>query len=129
MKFNEDLFRDILLHTELIPATSRVRGEQFVNEIQEKYDDIEPNDIKEHIRLTVEAGLVEAMIAIRNAAGALKVRQVSRLTYEGHQFLAKINDDTTWRKMKDLFKRAGSSLSIKIIDTLSDEFITELLTD
>ena len=40
---------------------------------------------------------------------------ISRLTWEGHNFIDAIRDDGSWQKVKDWIKEAGKILTIEIL--------------
>ena len=56
-----------------------------------------------HLSLLVEAGLVEGR------PGSRGMPIISRLTWEGHEFLDVVRDDGVWRNTKEAGKRAGAT--------------------
>lgn len=52
---------------------------------------------------------------------------VGRLTWEGHEFLDKIREDTIWKKTKDIIKDKGLPLVFDIVKSVSTEVISGLI--
>lgn len=75
----------------------------------------------EHIRLLVEAGLVEGHPKGR---GALFVE---RLTWEGHQCLAVLRSQGLWGRIKAEAKDRGLQLSFDLVRTLGARLLETLL--
>lgn len=108
MKRDMELIRDILQIAENLEAgqTSGVAS----NEHSE-------HEIAEHIALLKEAGLIEAIIRNDNKgcpSGAI----IRRLTWEGHEFLAKAKNDTVWKKVLQQAEEKGMSTSMTVINGL-----------
>jgi hypothetical protein len=81
-----------------------------------------PEDqVIEHIRLMIEAGLIEGYPAGRSALFA------TRLTWEGHQFLSTLQSPALWAKIKTEAKDQGIALSLDAIKTLAAKWIGVLL--
>lgn len=48
---------------------------------------------------------------------------VGRLTWEGHEFLDNIREDTIWKKTKDIIKEKGLPVVFDIVKAVSTEVI------
>lgn len=51
-----------------------------------------------------------------------------RLTWEGHEFLDKIREDTIWNKTKDTIVDKGLPFVFDIVKSASTEIITGVVT-
>lgn len=51
-----------------------------------------------------------------------------RLTWEGHEFLDKIREDTIWNKTKDTIVDKGLPFAFDIVKSASTEIITGVVT-
>lgn len=58
------------------------------------------------------------------AGGGLYSFSVGRLTWEGHEFLDKIREDTIWNKTKDTIVEKGLPFVFDIVKFVSTEIIT-----
>jgi hypothetical protein len=109
LKRDFDLIRDILLQIEAAPANSR----RFRIRIPEKDQDV----VDEHVELLIESGLVDG--APRHVSGAPMYVEievmVTRLTWEGHDFLSSMRDDTIWRKAKTEIIKPGLSFTFSLL--------------
>lgn len=52
---------------------------------------------------------------------------VGRLTWEGHDFLDKIREDTIWNKTKSVIRKKGLPFVFEIVKNVSTEVITEII--
>lgn len=96
MERDMDLARDILRAVEQGPYGA-VNNRSFVDQ--------DPKVVAYHIELLEQAGLIEASIARANGAGAVAAN-VQQLTWDGHEFLEAVRNDTIWAKAK---QKAGSA--------------------
>jgi len=81
--------------------------------------------VAEHIRLLKEAGLVDALL-IESDGEILKAR-VDRLTWEGHDFVARARNDTAWNKAKRIAKEKGLDLTIDLLKMLLPQAAAAML--
>ena len=51
----------------------------------------------------------------------------TRLTWEGHEFLDSIRNDTVWKKIKDTVKEKGVQLSYEILKALAVDYCKGLI--
>src|SRR5262245_38120038 len=65
-------------------------------------------EISYHVMLLNQAGLLDA-IDVSNSETGLYWLAVS-LTYQGHEFLDAIRNDTVWNKVKQTVKEKGASI-------------------
>ena len=118
MKLDADLARELLLKIEGAPAnhaadTPEVEGR-------------DKDEVLEHLELLHEAGLIEAKI-VRSGMGGARIlaANVERLTWEGHDFLNKARQGTTWKHAKELVVAKGGPLTFDVLKAV----LTKLATD
>ncbi|AHG75388.1 hypothetical protein X808_8650 [Mannheimia varigena USDA-ARS-USMARC-1296] len=117
MKRNWDLIRKILL------------------KLEEKADSIswlESTDIKGydaktvayHYKLLSNAGLIEAI-----DVSSLEEEDFSAtsLTWQGHEFLDKIRNDSVWNKVKSTVQSKSLDLSFDVIKTVATKIIAAMI--
>ena len=118
MKLDPDLARDILLKIEQAPpnhAPDRVEVEGR-----------DQNEVFEHLELLHEAGLIEARIMKSGMGGARVLAvMVERLTWEGHDFLNKARQLSTWKRAKELVLSKGAPITFDVLKSV----LTKLATD
>lgn len=71
-------------------------------------DGVDARVFAEHVVLMVEAGLLDANVQKFISGEPPKV-QITRLTWEGHNFADLIADDTIWNKVKTKVLKPGVS--------------------
>lgn len=76
-----------------------------------------------HCQILHEAGLISAYNA-QYADDQIWGFGVGSLTWEGHDFLDKIRDNSLWNKVKRTIAKKGLPLVIETIKTISSAFIT-----
>ena len=64
-------------------------------------------EVSEHVRLLTEAGLLKATDV--STRGNFEWKP-SRLTWEGHEFLNAIKNDTVWNNVKQTVKEKGGAI-------------------
>ena len=83
-------------------------------------DGISEKDFIHHAQLLSEAGLVRAVFAPENAINA-HTAAIYRLTWEGYDFVDLIQDDTIWKKAKEVvIEKTGSWAFETLVDYLKD---------
>lgn len=93
MERDMDLIRDLLLQVEVDPLLD---GYHFRNFDESDFPDHTNEEIAYHVDLLIEAGLVKGGDATMDSASA----PVSRLTWEGHEFLDNVKDAGIWKQVK-----------------------------
>ena len=85
-----DLIRDILLRVNNDPMLD---GSRFLVFDTSDFPNHTQQEIAYHIDLLFESGFLKGMGALDAPAPA-----ISRLTWEGHEFLGSISDPSVWQK-------------------------------
>lgn len=118
MKRDMDLVRLILLKIE-----ETENPDELYNFIIEGYT---REELIYHLGLLNEAGMLSDYNPVY-AGGGVYFYSVSKLTWEGHDFLDSIRDNSQWKKIKDTAKEHGLPMVIDVIKTLATTFTTAAL--
>ena len=109
MKRDMELIREILLAVEAGDDSSKISG----------YD---PDLIKYHQALTIEAGLVDGVTS-KSTSNTTKVANfisLRKLTWNGHEFIDAVRQDSIWNTVKTEFKDASMETIIKVSKQLAE---------
>ena len=112
MKRDLDLIREILLQVE-------ARGPKQSMEVEIEGRD--RNEIFGHVQLLEEAGFVEVTFT------GGPTSWVSRITWDGHEFLDSVRDSDVWVKVTNKMKEVGGTASFDIVKALAIGFVKEKL--
>lgn len=104
MKRDMDLIRRMLLAQADLP----------VGELLTELEGVEEAVFAEHVALLIERGLVEGKVIATLSSGPVGA-YVSRLTWEGQDFVVQIQDDTAWNTAKSRVIRPGVSWSFDVL--------------
>ncbi len=107
-----ELIRSILLDLEAMPSgttASAFKGPQYEGKAH--------REIAEHVWLLNNAGLIES-INVSDMRGQPNSFVIKRLTWQGHEFIAKAKNDTVWKKVTAEAEQKGMSLSMTILEKL-----------
>lgn len=118
MKRDMDLCRKILFAIE----------EQYVctSIYNLKIDGYTTEEVAYHCKLLYEAELIKDCV-VKHASNRIISFGVSRLTWEGHDFLDKIREDTLWNKTKGFIKDKTLPMTLDVIKEIVTAFISETL--
>ncbi len=116
MKRDLELIREILLAVE---AANDPRGSPMP-----EIDGTEPYVIAHHIGLLEEAGYVTAQNA---STQDRRNFHWIHLTWQGHEFLDALRDETVWKKVKAKVTSAGGSLSFELVKAIGIAAVREAL--
>lgn len=105
MKRDFDLIRRILIDIESKPAGGVLQ--RF------EYPEYDHRTIAEHVRLLIDAGLVQGELVELVGNGVHFI--VSDLTWDGHDFLNAARDDTIWKKAKDTILKPTASVTFSLL--------------
>lgn len=115
MKRSMDLVREILLKIE----------EEYISKaiFNLKIDGYDAETIAYHCKILYEANMISSYKAQYYSNGIYSF-SVGSLTWEGHDYLDKVRDDSVWKKTKDTIIQKGLPLVFDTIKTISTAFIT-----
>ena len=113
-----DLVRDILAIVEAQPAGEHVNGIPQIGEASGE-------TVAEHVRIMTDAGLLYADVGGSTDQGYAIL--IFGLTWQGHDFLESIRNDTIWNKVKGKIKAAGAGMTLEIVKELATAYLRELL--
>jgi hypothetical protein len=118
MKRNWDLIREVLIRLdEKGPEKHALRAEDF--------DEERHHEVAYQVELLKEAGLVDAQI-MKAASGPPDFLAL-RLTWEGHELLDAIRNDTVWKRTKESFLTKGLSMTFELVRSVAISIATEFL--
>ena len=118
MKRDMELCRKILFAIEERYVSTAIHGL--------KIDGYTTEEVAYHCKLLHEAGLIKDCKIIY-ASNRIVSFGVSSLTWEGHDFLDKIREDTIWNKTKGLIKNKALPMTLDVIKEIATAVISETL--
>ncbi len=122
MQLNPECVRDVLLAIESADIHQRITLDWLAGKINYDNDELWYTCIK-----LSEAGFLEVNTT-RQIRSPLPVISIIRgLTYQGHEFLNEIRDDTSWGKIKEIGKKV-SIFSIKQLADIAKTVACEVIT-
>ncbi len=126
MKYNLDCVRDILFLLENAQTLSPELEicEVHLEEIASQLDDYKLNEIANTLIILDEAGFIIANTFY--ADNCINTILVSRITYDGYQFLESIRPETVWHKVKSIGDKIGS-FSMDAVSQIAVSVITSLI--
>ena len=89
MKRDMDLLRQLLLHIE-----------EIADGLDSKIAGVEPHVVAEHLRLLMEASLIDVLI-VPDGSEVLDHVEPTRPTWADHDFLDNIRDPEIWKQAKE----------------------------
>ncbi|WCE02810.1 DUF2513 domain-containing protein [Pseudoxanthomonas sp. JBR18] len=111
MKRDNELIRQLLLAIEDRPPGPPFSGSEICPE------DADPAVVAEHIRLLMDAGLIDALTRqyVEDLCLLPSRIKIGTITWKGHEFLDAIRSDTIWAKTKSKVADAGGSVSLSVL--------------
>jgi hypothetical protein len=100
-----EVVRNLLLQIEAAPSGQPIHSLEFEG------DDAV---LAEYLEILIEAGLLDGKV-IGSEPVAFAIR---RLTWEGHDFIEKARNDTTWNKVMGQAKKHGGAVTLAILKGL-----------
>lgn len=108
--------RDMVLIRKILFAIEEKYTDRALSYHDLGLNDYTPEVVAYHCSLLHDAQLVSSYVS-RYADDRLYAFYVGRLTWEGHEFLDKIKNDTVWNKTLKVIKEKGLPLAL---DTVKD---------
>jgi len=120
MERDMDLVRDLLLHIEGDPQYDGQRWlrPEIPSEMGSPHHSIE--EIAYHLNLLVEAGYLRGMTVLSGMPA------ISRMTWQGHEFLDNIRDEDVWSKTKERIKGL-SGIALGVVAQIAEAEIKKRL--
>ena len=124
MKLNQDCVRDLLLFLE-----ENLGLGSFINISSDFHEDAlsnySANDLIYTAQKLLEADYIDAKIMHFMGTNIPSVR-ISSITYQGHQFLDNIRDNSIWKSTKDKASKVAS-VSLPIIQQIASSLVKSAL--
>lgn len=102
MKLDHECVRNVLLTIEKAPYDALL-----LNYIAEQLPQYDENTLNYTLWKLTEGGMLAAEMEVFPGNSIPVPIWITAMTYQGHEFLDTIRDDTTWGKVKDTAKKAG----------------------
>jgi hypothetical protein len=118
MKRDWDIIRDILIKTEKLQ-----QGETF--DLEHVQDD-QQAAYAYHVEIMKDAGLLNATIA-KDMSLEPNTFFIQSMTWEGHELIDAIRNDTVWAKTKKVFKDKGITMTFELVKAAAVETAKTLL--
>jgi hypothetical protein len=91
----------------------------------EGYDEL---TIKYHLVLLYDAGFLRCEPVTSSSSDRVIYVLPFELTWDGHEFLAKIRDDGLWQKTKDAILSKGGQLTVNTITTVATLLMKKMIS-
>lgn len=117
MKRDMDLVRDILLFFEQRETQRTISADDIIEGKEVQIAGYDGRLISDHVDIMAEAGLLEG-VAENNSSGMMIQFHPSRLTWEGHEFLAAARNKGVWEKFKNRANETGLNLPFSVVKSL-----------
>lgn len=123
MELNHDCVRDILIWVENNVQISHPRyTDNLIDDLQDRWSKME---IVYCVAQLNEAGLLDGGAIIDG--GAVSINSITKLTWNGHEYLDNIRDDKVWKETKKtIFSKIGSA-SLSIVGSVASKIIESRL--
>lgn len=122
MHRNWDLVRDILKTLEERDAMCNISSEDLAKAVGAPH-----REVFEHLQIMQEAGLLQAVLHPASTGGdVVGFGLVQRLTWNGHELLEKMGNETIWANIKSTAKEKGVELSVDLIKGLGAKFLASM---
>ncbi len=120
MKRDMDLVRDLLLQIEEF-------DQGYGGDVEIEARDHEPQVVAEHLRLLLEARLIEGD-AVPDDEYAFDHILPTRLTWSGHDFLETVRDPEIWKKTKE-GALSAKGFTLDLLQDLAKGFIKKQIEE
>ena len=120
MERDFDLIRELLLQVEAAPSNL---GEDVRFRTAEEHSN---EQVQYHLTLLLEAEIVKGQD--HSSLDGTRRISVSRLTWNGHEFLDLIRSEGRWEAVKKNMRETGTDLSFEAIKTIASQLLRGLLS-
>lgn len=118
MQRDWDIVRELLLAVEALEPGQTLPLRGFPRD--------RVDEINHHALLLHEAGLIDAGFFESLSEGA-SLNQISRLTWEGHEFLDTIKSDTVWNMARATIQEKTGSMTFEVVKALAVQISRTIL--
>lgn len=119
MKRDWDVIREILQKTEELEPNKMLELEDF--------KDKDAYLVSYQVRILLEASLIDAVLS-EVMGNEPKNFFIIRLTWEGHEFLDSIRNDSIWMKTKSKILEKGGSMTFDVVNAVALNFIKNAIS-
>lgn len=118
MKRDMEVIRKLLMFFNEKEAPEMAEAPDIGNEFSESV-------VQYHLRLMCQAGWLNYEAERSSTSDRIIRVYPCDLTWEGHEFLAKINADGVWPKLKAIISAKGGSMAVSVISQLATKLALE----
>jgi len=116
MKRDINLIKEILLQME--------KHNDLLHAVEINISDKSQAEISYHIMLLHQAGLIKAEdVSGTNSFSWIPIS----LTWQGHEFLDAVRNDTVWTKLKAKLSEQGGNIPLHLLKELAAQYARDLL--
>lgn len=119
MKRDFDLIKSILFTIESYEGSSMMNGDNI------KIEGYTQKEINYHLNLLNEKNFIEAQ-NWKDTTG--DNWHISRLTWDGHEFLDAAKNESVWNKAKQIIAEKGGNISIEVLKSLLQQLLLRSFT-
>ena len=101
------------------------KGDPAMVESPDVGSDYSESVVQYHLRLMYQAGLLNAEAEKSSTSDRIIRVYPFDLTWEGHEFLAKISAEGVWPKLKAMIGSKGGSMAFAVINQLATKLALE----
>lgn len=123
MNLDYDCVRDVLIEIEKKPFNTTLSFKSLCDAIPH----FTPDEIHYCCLKLDEAGFIDLTPVKMAQQTVLGIKSINDLTFDGHEFLSDIKNDSTWNKTKETAKKIGS-FSLHAIADIASTIVTDLIT-
>ncbi len=118
---NWDTVRTILLRLEQAETANTFLNSKDITELPEQ-------EVAYHMKLLLDEGFIEGSAKdAMTGDGKIAIAQARRLTWQGHDLLVSIRNDTIWTKVKEAFKAKGIEMTLDVVIKVANSIAASLL--
>ena len=122
MRLDPEVVRAVLFAIESANFRQKITVQWLTEQTEHQFDEVWYTCIK-----LQEAGYIELNATKQVRAPLPVISAIRGLTYQGHEFLNQVRDDTNWGKIKEIGKRAGV-ISLGYIAEIAKAVTTSAVT-
>lgn len=121
MKLNYDCIRDLMIFLE---DNLSYENAYWISDI--KIDGYSDEELIYTAEKLFEAGYINGNLS-RTLSSRYPLILIREITWQGHELLGNIRDNTVWKKLKSKISNVTTSVSIPILNSVASAILSELL--